>query len=69
MLNGSQLTRGDELVNNSRDLKYNDPWPSEPCKILQLTAHEISFEISVIFWLKQRTNFVEFHLHSFCTVL
>ena len=42
---------------------------AESSKNFRLTAHEVSFEISAIFCLKERTNFVEFRLHSFCTVL
>ena len=32
MLNGSQLTRSDELVNNSKHLKYNDHSPPSLAK-------------------------------------
>ena len=34
LLNGSRLIGGDELLNNSSHLKYNEPWPSKPWKVL-----------------------------------
>ena len=51
MLSGSRLTHGDELVNNSHYLKYNDPRPSKLCKV---SSQDLEFS----------SSFKEFHFST-----